>query len=183
MEERYCIRCGEPIPEGSEYCPTCGAALDGTPYDRTADFYRNKAGWKKEDTLESIPKLMMLYGVLAVLAGVVAFAAYGMLDGNWAELADENGLFYGLTLDQTSTAVMFIGVFILLSGLCALVSGFMTGKRENYRLSLVLCIAASVLPLFMALGVVDAVLFGIILCVIGLYVTNRIRENGQCFAS
>ena len=126
---------------------------------------------------------MMLYGILAVFAGVVAFAAYGMLDGNWAELADENGLFYGLTLDQTSTAVMFIGVFILLSGLCALVSGFMTGKRENYRLSLVLCIAASVLPLFMALGVVDAVLFGIILCVIGLYVTNRIRENGQCFAS
>ena len=59
----------------------------------------------------------------------------------------------------------------------------MTGKRENYRLSLVLCIAASVLPLFMALGVVDAVLFGIILCVIGLYVSSRIRENGQCFAS
>ena len=23
----------------------------------------------------------------------------------------------------------------------------------------------------------------LILCVIGLYVTNRIRENGQCFAS
>ena len=79
MEERHCIRCGEAIPEGSEYCPTCGASLDGTAYDRTADFYRNKAGWKKEDTLQSIPKLMMVYGVLAVIVGAVVLAL-GPLD-------------------------------------------------------------------------------------------------------
>ena len=35
MEDKLCIRCGELIPAGSEYCPTCGAALDGTAYDRS----------------------------------------------------------------------------------------------------------------------------------------------------
>ena len=183
MEERHCIRCGEVIPEGSEYCPTCGASLDGTAYDRTADFYRNKAGWKKEDTLQSIPKLMMVYGVLAVIVGAVVLVSYGTIDGTWEQLADADGTYYGLTLDQTRSALMFIGIPMALSGLCALASGFMTGKREGYRMSMLLCILASVLPLFMALGLLNTIVFGIVLCVIGLYVTTRLYNNSQCFAS
>ena len=128
-------------------------------------------------------RLMMVYGVLAVIVGVIVLVAYGTLDGTWDQLADSDGTYYGLTLDQTRSALMFIGIPMVLSGLCALVSGFMTGKREGYRVSLLLCILASVLPLFMALGLLNSIVFGIVLCVIGLYVTSRLYNNSQCFAS
>ena len=36
-EERQCVRCGGRIPEGSEYCPSCGAASDGSAYEHRAE--------------------------------------------------------------------------------------------------------------------------------------------------
>lgn len=184
MEERHCVRCGEPIPAGSEYCPTCGAALDGTPYNRVETFYMDRAGYgKSEDTLGSTPKLILIYGVLAVIVGIVALAAYGSLPGRWDEMADAEGLSYGMTLAQTQTATLFLGVFILVSGITALIGGFLAGKRIMYTPCLVLCVIASVAPLGMAVGLIPLIVWGIILCVIGLVITNRIHVNRDAFTS
>lgn len=184
MEDRHCVRCGEPIPAGSEYCPTCGAALDGTPYNRVETFYSDRVGFGKgDDTLGNTPKLIMIYGVLAVIVGIVSLAAYASLPGRWDALADANGLCYGMSLAQTQTATMYMGVFLLISGITALVSGYLSGKRSMYIVSLVLCIIAAVAPLGMCLGLVPLIVWGIILCLIGLLMVSRIRDNRKFFTS
>lgn len=184
MEERNCVRCGEPIPAGSEYCPTCGAALDGTPYNRVETFYMDRAGYgKSDDSLGSTPKLIMVYGILAVIVGIIVLAVYGTLPGRWDAIADAEGLAYGMSLAQTQTATLFMGAFILISGITALIGGFLAGKRILYMPSLVLCAIASVTPLGMCLGLVPLIIWGIILLAIGLLMTSRIHANRDAFIS
>ena len=184
MEERHCVRCGEPIPAGSEYCPTCGAALDGTPYNRVETFYMDRAGYgRSEDTLGNTPKLIMIYGILAVIVGVVALGTYAGLPDRWGSLANADGLCYGMTLAQTQTATMYLGIFILISGITALIGGFLAGKRSMYMPCLVLCVIASVAPIGMGIGLIPLAIWGIILCVIGLVMTNRVHVNRDAFAS
>lgn len=183
-EKRYCLRCGEEIPAGSEYCPTCGAALDGTAYDRSESFYRDKTGFgRKESDLGAVPKLMLVYGILAVIVAIVVAFAYTQLDGSWADIAGEDGTYMGMSLDQTSTALMFVAVTMVISGICALAGGHFADRQRNYRLCFALCVVASVVPLFMALGLSALIVWGIILCVIGLIIANRIRNCADGFES
>ena len=49
--------------------------------------------------------------------------------------------------------------------------------------ALALCTVASVAPLAMAVGILNMMLFGVVLCVIGLYIANRIRSNRKAFSS
>lgn len=184
MEDKHCVRCGESIPAGSEYCPTCGAALDGTAYDRSQDFYRNRVGFgRKEVDLGKTPTLILLYGVIATLIGIVITAESGSVESIWNEVADDSGLYFGLTMAQTETALLFTGVFLLLSGLCAIVSGYLANKMVQYRLCLILCVLACVLPLFMAIGLVNMIIWGIILLLIGAAMAYRIYSCAEGFSS
>ena len=184
MEDKHCIRCGELIPAGSEYCPTCGAALDGTAYDRSQDFYRDRTGFGRKDVdLGKTPTFIMLYGVIAFLIGIVITFESTSVEAIWNEVADENGLYVGLTMAQTETALLFTGVFLLLSGLCAIVSGYLANKMVQYRLCLILCVLACVLPLFMAIGLVNMIIWGIILLLIGAAMAYRIYSCAEGFSS
>ncbi len=184
MEEKKCVRCGETIPYGSEYCPTCGAALDGTAYDRSQDFYRDRTGFgRREVDLGKTPMLIMTYGIIAVLIGIVITAESQSVEGIWETVADADGLYFGLTMAQTQTALLFTGVFLLLSGICALVSGFLASKKISYKVCLALCVLACVLPLFMAIGLVNMVIWGIILCLIGSAMAYRIYNCSGAFSS
>ena len=184
MEDKHCIRCGELIPAGSEYCPTCGAALDGTAYDRSQDFYRDRTGFGRKDVdLGKTPTFIMLYGVIAFLIGIVITFESTSVEAIWNEVADENGLYVGLTMAQTETALLFTGVFLLLSGLCAIGSGFLATRKSNYRMCLILCVLACVLPLFMAVGLVNMIIWGIILLLIGAAMAYRIYSCADGFYS
>ncbi len=84
MEEKICIRCGEKISYESEYCHTCGAALDGTPYNRVETFYMDNSRYGlRKDMLGITPKLILIYGVLAAILGVVSLAIYGSIRSRW----------------------------------------------------------------------------------------------------
>ena len=184
MEDKHCVRCGQPLPAGSEYCPTCGAALDGTAYDRSQDFYRDRVGFgRKEVDMGKTPTLILLYGVIATLIGIVITAESGSVESIWNEVADDSGLYFGLTMAQTETALLFTGVFLLLSGLCAIVSGYLANKMVQYRLCLILCVLACVLPLFMAIGLVNMIIWGIILLLIGAAMAYRIYSCAEGVSS
>ena len=41
----HCTQCGKEIPEGAQFCPSCGAGRDGTPAGMTADDTKYTKGW------------------------------------------------------------------------------------------------------------------------------------------
>ncbi len=182
MEKKICVRCGEKIPYGSEYCPTCGAALDGTPYNRVETFYMDKSRYGlRKDTLGITPRLILTYSVLAVVLGVISLAIYGSIGSRWSDMADTNGLVYGMTLAQTQTALLFIGAGMLFSGVCAAIGGFLAGIRARFTACLTLCAIATVAPLVTAVGLTAMTIWAIILLVIGFLMTNRVYVNRDSF--
>ncbi len=184
MEEKKCVRCGEKIPNGSEYCPTCGAALDGTPYNRVEMFYMDKSRYGlRKDTLGITPKLILIYGILAAILGVVSLAIYGSIESRWSDMADAEGLVYGMTLTQTQTALLFISAGMLLNGMCAVIGGFLADKRARFTVCLALCAIATVAPLIMAVGLTAMIVWAIILLMIGFLITNRVYINKDLFQS
>ena len=151
----------------------CGEVRD-VGYDSNLDF----------ELLTALnPDLILLYGVIATLIGIVITAESGSVESIWNEVADDSGLYFGLTMAQTETALLFTGVFLLLSGLCAIVSGYLANKMVQYRLCLILCVLACVLPLFMAIGLVNMIIWGIILLLIGAAMAYRIYSCADGFSS
>ena len=41
----HCTQCGKEIPEGAQFCPSCGAGRDGTPAGMTVDDTKYTKGW------------------------------------------------------------------------------------------------------------------------------------------
>lgn len=182
-EERQCVRCGGRIPEGSEYCPSCGAASDGSAYEhRDETVYMDSRRYgRRPDTLGVTPTLVLVYGVLAAIFGILLLIAPSFVD--WSGLADSEGLYMGLTESEYTTASMIMGAVFLISGVCALISSLMARNRERYLLSFVACLLASLVPLAMALVDTASIVLGIVMCAIGLLMTYRIYANRDSFSS
>ena len=62
-------------------------------------------------------------------------------------------------------------------------SGYLANKMVQYRLCLILCVLACVLPLFMAIGLVNMIIWGIILLLIGAAMAYRIYSCAEGFSS
>lgn len=183
MEERHCVRCGNRIPDGSEYCPSCGAALDGSAYDPRADevpVVRRDYG-KRPDTLGRFPDLILVYGVLATVAGVLMVASSFTAGGIWDSVADADGAYMGMTLSEFETAAMAIGAIFAVSGVLAAVASRMAKNRDRHRTCVALCTLSSVVPL--AIGAVDlaSLPLAAVLCAIGLLMTHRVYVNEDSF--
>lgn len=183
-EDRHCVRCGNRIPEGSEYCPSCGAGLDGSAYETRAEtvYMENRRGYgRRPDTLGVTPTLILVYGILAAVFGIMLLVAPSFVD--WGSLADESGLYMGMTESEYSSSSLVMGAVFLISGVCALIASILSKRRERFLLSWVSCLLASLVPLAMALVDSASVVLGIILCVIGLLMTYRIYSNRDSFSS
>lgn len=185
MTERYCLKCGEKIPEGSEYCPVCGAAPDGTPYNKQVEtVYMQRGNYgTMPDNLGITPTFTIVYGILAVIFGIVFMASQSMFQQSWDLLADSDGLYMGLTLVQTQTAMLIIGACILVSGICAFIGGFLAKKRMLFVPCMILYVISCVAPLFTFFGIVEFIVYGIILCIIGAVMTHRVYSNRIHFHS
>ena len=155
MEERKCVRCGHLLPEGSAYCPNCGAAPDGTAYDARADekpVMRRSYG-KRPDTLGRYPDIMLIYGVLATVLGVLLIASSMTVDGMWDSVADADGTYMEMTLSEFKTAAIILGA------------------------------VSSVVLLAMGIVELPALALAAVLCVIGLLITHRVYVNADSFES
>ena len=181
MTERHCDRCGNLIPEGSDYCPTCGAGIDGcSPTD--ACIYRGRKGYdKKEDDLSKVPLMMIVYGIIALVGGLLMFYNGSTIESSWTSIADSEGLYAGLTMDQFVNLATRAGMAFIISGVCALISGFLANKRMMYVPCIALCIVSSVSVMILISADIMFILFSIILMVIGLMMAMKIRNNRDSF--
>lgn len=185
MEERKCVRCGHLLPEGSAYCPNCGAAPDGTAYDARADekpVIRRSYG-KRPDTLGRYPDIMLIYGVLTTVLGVLLIASSMTVDGMWDSVADADGTYMEMTLSEFKTAAIILGAVFAVSGVLAVIASRMAKNRDRFKVCVALCTVSSVVLLAMGIVELPALALAAVLCIIGLLITHRVYVNADSFES
>ncbi len=137
----------------------------------------------RPDTLGNTPLFIEVYGIIAILMGILMFVSISTTSGIWDSIADADGIYNGMTEDQFKNACLVFGGIFLGSGVCALASGFLAKRRMMGTVSLILCLVASIIPLAMVAIDVASVFLGIILMAVGLLMTNRIYVNRDSFAN
>lgn len=184
MSGSKCQNCGAMVPAGSARCPACGELFEGFGFYESRDMYSDRRGYgMRPDTLGPFPKAIMIYGVLALLFGIILFVSSANADGNWANIADSDGKYYGLTLDEFKSMCSLLAGMFIASGACAAVSGFLAGKRIMFVPSFALCTLSSLLALSICIADRGLIVLGIILLLIGVFMSNRIRINRDSFMS
>lgn len=182
MSGRRCEKCGTMIAEGSGYCPNCGAlSEDGSCWNTEASYARRAGYGRHEDTLGKMPLLIVVYGALAFLLGILLAISFLTFGNTWSDIADAEGLYYGLTESEFGSMVATFATIFLISGACAVSSGFLAGRRIMYRLAFVLCAVSALVLLTMAIVDIAYILLALVLCVIGLFMANKIRINADSF--
>ena len=97
-----CRCCGSVIPAGSFYCPDCGTRIVG---DRAR--------------LGMVPNLILIYGVVALVIGLIFAMSIAVLDEFWIENVGPDGTYYGVTYGQLEFTMVWMTAAFLSSGLCA----------------------------------------------------------------
>ncbi len=181
----YCMKCGARLPEGSEYCPECGASRDGSPYKKQVEtVYVDRQGYgRRPDTLGRTPAIILTYGILATLFGLLMFLGMSTIESTWDTLADEEGLYMGVTMAEFKSMATLCGAAFLVSGICAMLCAILAKRRQMFMVCLILCIVASVSLLLMAAADTGSAVLAVILMLIGLLMANRIYSNRDSFVS
>ncbi len=168
-DKMFCTQCGAVMGEGDQFCPSCGAKADGAPNP-----YRESPASRDSESLNTTRILILLYGIFASVFGILALAGSTMLnDPSMQQAMIDAG--FNVNMNDLAATVALESVVLLASGLCAIVSSYFVGKRTNYTLALVLCIAASALSLIMFP-------IGIVTLLVGLYVAYRVKSAQSLFS-
>lgn len=146
------------------YCPTCGNRLI-------------------ESNLGVVPNLILAYGIVASTIGLFYAAGLSVIDEAWNDIADPDGMFEGITYEQTVTITQWTAVAFLSSGVCVLVSGILARKQVYGKVCLVLCVLASVLVFAAAIPDLSMLIFCIILFIVGMYMSYRLYAHQDEFCS
>lgn len=146
------------------YCPTCGNRLI-------------------ESNLGVVPNLILAYGIVASIIGLFYAAGLSVIDEAWNDIADPDGMFEGITYEQTVTITQWTAVAFLSSGVCVLVSGILARKQVYGKVCLVLCVLASVLVFAAAIPDLSMLIFCIILFIVGMYMSYRLYAHQDEFCS
>ena len=146
------------------YCPTCGNRLI-------------------ESNLGVVPNLILAYGIVASIIGLFYAAGQSVIDEAWNDIADPDGMFEGITYEQTVTITQWTAVAFLSSGVCVLVSGILARKQVYGKVCLVLCVLASVLVFAAAIPDLSMLIFCIILFIVGMYMSYRLYAHQDEFCS
>jgi hypothetical protein len=174
MDEKYgfCIKCGQELPQGATFCPECGYKVGD------AINYMNNGPTKKPVNLSTITILILIYAVFAILTGL--FCAYIALQADvildlMREMAPDE---YQQLIDMGVTAEMMAYIYALpaimmtISGVFAVLSGYLVDKRKNNQMAFLFCILASItsFPLIITL-------------VVGVIIAVKIKDAEEQFTS
>lgn len=146
-------------------------------------YYGRQGYGKRPDNLGPMPKLILAYGILALIFGLLFIVSSITIDGRWDSIADGDGKYYGLTLDDFKSMVQLLGAIFIASGACATVSGFLSGRRVMFMASFVLCTLSALLALAMCIADRGLFVLGFLMFLIGAFMANRIRVNRDSFSS
>ncbi len=175
-DNKFCVVCGANLPPGSSFCPSCGSNVDGSPNSLHANQPRTSR------SLGYIPTLVVLYGALAVVFGLLTAATLGTWESIWDQICDSDGLYMGYTLEKMTSACLWLGIAMVVSGACALVSYWFLRNLTNFNMALGFCVLASVTPfIYLASGELD--LSPLIPMIIGLIVSYMIYKKKSAFLS
>ena len=188
-EIKFCFKCGANVPEGSAFCPECGASLTGNNDNRTEyTAVPTKSAQNADGGI--VPILIMIYGVLAIIGGLLVIIVGISVDSliNMMEAAVEQGtisaeeyeLFVELTKSLNMLACTLIGVLLISSGVLALISGIWSSNLKNWKLSVLFCGIAALLP---ALSIMFDPITAVILPVVGLLMTYFLYSKKNDFQS
>ncbi len=172
------------VPAGSAKCPSCGEPFEGFGASAVDTVYYGRQGFgKRPDNLGPMPKLILAYGILALALGLLLLATSLAVDGSWDRLAGSDGKYYGMTMDEFKSMVVLFGAIFAASGVCAAVSGFLSGRRVMFVPSFALCTLSAILALATCIADKGMIVLGLLLFVIGVFMANRIRVNRDSFSS
>ncbi len=184
MSGSRCQNCGTMVPAGASKCPSCGEPFEGFGASPVDTVYYGRQGYgKRPDNLGPMPKLILAYGIIALIFGVLCMVSSMTIDGSWNNIAGDDGKYYGLTLDGFKSMVQLLGAIFIASGACAVVSGFLSGRRVMFMASFVLCTLSALLALAMCIADRGLFALGLVMFLIGVFMANRIRVNRDSFSS
>lgn len=190
-ENKFCIRCGATLPDGSVFCPECGAAVDGSQPPREVPSNRNVS--TKKNPLSPVPVLILIYGVLAALGAIMLFILAISVDGileMLKEMADSGqisqadyqsikDLFDSYSM-PIQTVFFLMGAIFLASGAAAIMAGASASELKEWKRTVTLCGVAAVVPFFLApFDILNAV----ILPAVGIIMTYMIYKHKDDFKS
>lgn len=145
-ENNFCVSCGAMLPPGAEFCPSCGAGVDGRTNPHSA---RASPGYATaQPSGLNVSLFILIYGVLALIVGL--YGTYSGLTFDEAaynemrELYESIGMTIGPWDPSFATELLISGVLCLVSGVLALLSYWLCRKGGPKTYAVVLCIAAAV---------------------------------------
>lgn len=171
---KFCVSCGARLPDDATFCPQCGASVYGNPNPYQA----SGMAVKSQDTLGNTYMFILIYGIVAVIFGLLMAASGLSMDQQmWDQFiatlpADIADIYSAVTLEEFKSTCYLAGALFVGSGACALVSSFFVKSRTKWIVALVMCLVASLLSVEM-----------IITLIIGLFMTFKIYVNKNVFSN
>ncbi len=185
MEENsFCTSCGYNLPEGATFCPQCGANVNGP-----ASGYDPRRGYDSRPKMGFLI-LILLYGVFATILGLLDTLSYmSLTEETYQATIDMLSDMLGMDASEIMPAwydnmprdMAISSACMMLSGMVAVVCYVKTKKADDFRMSVLLCAVASVLPLGMAIYPSNMGT-AVILCVIGLLMTYLMYSKKEAFS-
>lgn len=129
-----------------------------------------------------VPNLILIYGVVALIIGLIFAMSIAVLDEFWIENVGPDGTYYGVTYGQLESTMVWMTAAFLSSGLCATVSGILARRMVYGRVCLILCLLASVLVFLAAVPDMYYALYGVVPFIVGMYMTYRLYVCQDAFA-
>lgn len=161
---RFCTACGAELPDEATFCPECGANVNGT-----ANPYVHQNHASRSNGPGILPTFILIYGILATIGGLMDAVTYaGLTEGAYNELIDMISEMIGMDISsQMPVWTPSMPILMTLSSIAMLISGvlailcYMKCKDgENWKVSVILCLASSIAcigicsyPLFASLGI------------------------------
>lgn len=191
-EDRFCTRCGSELPEGASFCAECGSPVggDGSPSQSYGSPYsapyvdRTRAGKGP-----GFAFIILLYGIVAIVFGLMdAVSYFGMTEASYNELIDYMSEIMGMDAsgflpvwtDGTGTLMGLSMVFLIVSGVLAIVCYVFCRKAESWKLAVLTCAASAVACLGISCFSLYVYL-SIPLFVIGVLVTALLYSQRNTF--
>ena len=183
-ENRFCTRCGAELPEGASFCPECGSPLDHGSVQNPSSSAIMKQG------LGLLGIFILLYGVLAIIYGIMDMtSSIGLTESSYNELVESLSEIMGMDMSQympvwSADMPMLMTMsmaFLTISGVLAIVCYIISKKRNDWKMTVILCAASAIACLGMCCFTFYASI-GIFLCAIGLVMTAMIYTKKDCFS-
>lgn len=194
--DKFCTRCGKMLPEGSVFCPECGHQVGGEPGQGGNDNgwgycgTYGDAGFERAKTGPSFAFIILLYGILAIFMGASdVVSGLGMNESTYQELIDMISQMLGMDASgylpewtpNTGLLMTLSSLFMLISGVLAVVCYYFCRKAKSWKTATILCAASAVAVLGM--GSYSAYLsMGVMLFIFGAIVTFLVYSRKDTFS-